>query len=102
MKFNLPVERKARQRAIAKRDKEFQKDSHTVPCVTCGSVGTTVKHHIIGRSNLDTRWNDNFIIHLCYFCHIEDLHRHGQKTFAEKYRDVLIEYDEKKFALMMN
>lgn len=54
-----------------------------MPCLVCGSKGTTVGHHIItrGAGGPDEDWN---LMPLCTECHRE-IHDIGTGTFVNKY-----------------
>ena len=50
-------------------------------CLACGlEDDTRVAHHLTFikfESSMGGKASDNYLVPLCYICHIERLHRHG-------------------------
>lgn len=70
------------------RDRKYLDYLATCCCVVCGSRQGVVGHHLKdgADSGMATKSSDCFAISLCHLCHIEDLHRHGEKQFLNKYK----------------
>ena len=71
------------------------------PCFACGiEDDTRVGHHFtfVKRAKSKKAKIDEQLC-LCHFCHIEDLHRHGERTFWQKrgYTEEQLLYHGKQF-----
>lgn len=62
-------------------------------CIVCGSTENLQAHHCFVRAALSLR--TRFILEngvtLCYYCHLVQIHRNGEKRFFEKYIKILDE-----------
>ena len=102
-----------------RRDRDFQSDGNPRPTdsqetewLTCPACGRTMekanssKHHIIGRSDLETRHDDYWSIRLCNKtptlegCH-EEAERLGNPKFAMKHSGMLQLHAPIKFVLLL-
>lgn len=53
-----------------------------MPCLACNRPGPSEAHHLkLGWFRKGEDPPDNWTIPLCHECHIEKLHRHGERTF---------------------
>lgn len=97
-KPSVKKNRSRRKRELKKKDKQFQESVPEDATCIAGlkglemnienmhpCVGSIVRHHLIGRRNIDTRHQEGNSLLLCTYHHIEELHRHGQDSFMEKY-----------------
>jgi len=67
-------------------DKKYLQSARYKRCIICGSIGTTVAHHILyGAPNKGKgiKPSDNHTIPLCHKCH--DLCHRGEKRFYERF-----------------
>lgn len=75
---------------IKVRDRKYLNYLATRCCVVCGSRQGVCGHHI--RLSLGggtgTKPSDDRCIPLCHKHHIEDLHRHGERQFFNKWQFV--------------
>lgn len=69
------------------RDKKYLQSARYRCCCVCGSRQGVVMHHIkIGLGGgTGIKPSDDRCLPLCHQHHIEDLHRHGEKKFYDKY-----------------
>lgn len=113
------LSRKQRRHLLKKKDRNFQSDGNPRPAasqeteyIECPACGRTVelsnssKHHIEGRSHMDTRHDEQWSIRLCNStpdrdgCH-EEAEKIGNKRFAEKYAKNLSLREPVKYVLLM-
>jgi len=66
-----------------KQQKAFRRWIAEMPCEGCGiEDDTRVAHHLtFCGTMMGGKVDDMYQVCLCYICHIEKLHRHGEKTF---------------------
>jgi hypothetical protein len=71
----------------AKAEREYRRWVASHPCQGCGCEDDTrVAHHLtFCGTMMGGKPKECYLVCLCYWCHIEDLHRHGEKTFWAKY-----------------
>lgn len=95
-KPNYRQERKRKQRAIKKADKEFQSDMPDRPICVCGHAinkNQAAKHHAIhSRKYMEYRYDDNNCVILCYRHHTE-IHSKGEVWFYLNYGRSIRRYD---------
>ena len=72
-------------RKISQANKKRFANIAEMMCCTCGGMPVQI-HHIIGHgmSGMGMKASDEKTIPLCVQCH-DQLHRHGHKTFEERY-----------------
>lgn len=68
------------------RDKAHLELIREMPCLIDSehSQETVVPHHLTFREcggGMSSKSGDNFTVPLCYFCHIEQLHKQGETSF---------------------
>ena len=78
------------------KDKRYRRWVASHPCYACGiEDDTRVSHHLtFCGTMMGGKSEERFLICLCHVCHIEDLHRHGEKTFWAKLGKSLEEVKE--------
>lgn len=82
---------------LTARDKRYRRKLHEMPCWACNIEDETVcGHHLtfVG-GGMAGKAGEQYQIPLCFWCHIEKLHRHGEKTFwtnLDKTLDEVIDY----------
>lgn len=58
------------------------------------------KHHVVRRSNMETRWDDAIAARLCWKHH-DEAHRLGDVAFATKYRLKLLVHAPDTYRLLL-
>ena len=94
-KINYRKQKAKLKRDLRKKDKQFQESiPEGASCAvakiagTQKCVGSLTRHHLVKRRFLQERHKESNSLILCHYHHIEDLHRHGEKTFMKKYFNV--------------
>ena len=64
---------------LTAKDKRYRRWLHEQGCYACGKQDETVAgHHLtFVDSKMGGKSSEMYQIPLCFWCHIEDLHRHG-------------------------
>lgn len=67
---------------ITAKDKRYRRKLSELPCCACKIQNDTVcGHHLTWLRRGKNKALEKHQVPLCYECHIEKLHRHGEKTF---------------------
>ena len=77
--------------------KRYRRWIAQLPCERCGiEDDTRVAHHFtFCKAGMGKQADDNMCVSLCHYCHVERLHRFGERTFwsdANRTEEELIQY----------
>jgi len=64
-------------------EKRYRQYLRTFPCYACGIEGeTNCGHHLtFVKSIMGGKAEEEYQVPMCFWCHIEKLHRHGERSF---------------------
>lgn len=73
------------KKSLTAAEKRYRQYLRTLPCYACAIEDETIVGHHLTFINcaMGSKAGEEFQIPLCFTCHIEKLHRHGERSFWE-------------------